>query len=290
MLKCICIWIFILIAAGCGVKENVQMIPISTQTTPPTATVQIEEKPTGTIINKPSPVPTETEIAPPQSSLEKNFEQITLITSDSAELNGFLYLPDESNNKGVGVVLAHESNSNHTTWNNFAELISERGFTVLTFDFRGYTSSKGGNPLYSKIGIDAATAANYLKDMGIEKVICIGASMGGTSCLVAAINLELEGLVMISSAMNPPDGGRLVRSSELKVLTTPKLFVIAENDLVNFVFPDFVENFIELSEKVPEPKELVIYPGYSHGTELFYAPVGEDFQNKLVSFLESYLQ
>ena len=43
-------------------------------------------------------------------------------------------------------------------------------------------------------------------------------------------------------------------------------------------------------EAAPEPKALKIFPGTVHGTDIFFAPQGDEFRDLLVGFLEDLLR
>ena len=61
--------------------------------------------------------------------------QITFEASDGVTLDGRLFGPDEGS---AGVVLAHMFPSDQSAWFAFADRLGQRGYRVLTFNFRGY--------------------------------------------------------------------------------------------------------------------------------------------------------
>jgi hypothetical protein len=86
--------------------------------------------------------------------------------------------------------------------------------------------------------------------------------------------------------MNIP-GTTLVTKEDLANMAFPKLFLIAEEDTIPD-WPTFVSDFVEMYDHSPEPKELIIYPGQTHGTGLFLDH-GEELRNKLLKFLNTIL-
>jgi sulfatase modifying factor 1 len=213
-------------------------------------------------------------------------EQIRFTTSDGVELAAWLYRPTDSSEKPVAVVLAHELDASHWSWNSFAQQLAGSGYTALAFDFRGHGESEGYEDL-SRVGVDTTAAIQVLQSSGYERVACVGASMGGSGCLAAALDTKLVGLANLSGPMNIPEtygGAILVTWDDLATLTMPKLFVIAQEDRA---LPGFVARFIEMSERAPEPKELIVYPGTWHGTSLLHHEEhGEDLRARLIGFLE----
>jgi pimeloyl-ACP methyl ester carboxylesterase len=169
--------------------------------------------------------------------------------------------------------------TNQKSWQPFAQELASLGYTALTFDFRGKGISQGPFTV-SNLKLDVDAAVRLLKDRGVEKLVCIGASMGGTACLRSVIDNRLDGLVMIAS---PFSLGTPTYTSpyELNDLTIPTLFITATDDQYN--------NEIDMkvmSAKVAGPTDLVIYDGVSeHGTDLFYTKYGTDLRDRLVEYL-----
>ena len=70
----------------------------------------------------------------PQGSTA-NSKAITFESTDGVTLAGRLFGPDQGT---AGVVLAHMLPSDQSAWYFFANRLGERGYRVLTFNFRGY--------------------------------------------------------------------------------------------------------------------------------------------------------
>jgi dienelactone hydrolase len=205
-------------------------------------------------------------------------ETITLTTDDYVTLAATLFSAGD-----IAVILAHQgtTGADQTTWQPFAQLIAENGFTALTLDFRGRGQSRG--ILQPNLLIkDVDAAIQFLRDRGYQRIVCMGASMGGTACLKAALEDDLLGLVVIASPMSsgaPTD----VQPADFPKLTLPKLFVCAEKDRYETALTH-VKLMYDLS---PEPKQLKIFAGATgHGTELFAGSDGDGFRALLMSFLE----
>jgi len=105
--------------------------------------------------------------------------------------------------------------------------------------------------------------------------------MGGSTCLRAAVEYDLEGLVVIGSLMGNGEPTR-IKTDELAALAMPKLFITTENDRYEPI-PAAVEDMYEIAQ---EPKQFRDFPGEAHGTEMFDQPYGEEFTAELVAFLE----
>jgi len=215
----------------------------------------------------------------PTPLIEVESEKVTLTTEDGVELAGTLYLGQGD----TAVVLAHMGISDQTNWQPFAELIAQKGFTALTFDFRCYGQSdcNGGGQNNLHIVDDLRAAIALLHDRGFNRIACMGASMGGSACMNAGLNEEFVGLVVIGSPV-PPSIGMQHYPEDLLNPSMPKLFVTTEDDRFSAVR----SSMPLLYKKSPEPKEFKTFPGSLHGTELFYSSQYRDeFTNLLLDFL-----
>jgi esterase/lipase len=109
-----------------------------------------------------------------------------------------------------------------------------------------------------------------VREAGYERVTCIGASLGVTACGTIADEPEMIGLVMMAG---PNYGGSLTK------LTYPKLFIASEND-------EWSPATQQVYELAGEPKELLMFPGAQHGTDLFASGTREQFLQALLDFLD----
>jgi len=244
-----------LLLSGCSTTPDT---PTPTSTAIPTATIP----PTST----PAPSPTPQQV---------QTDEVSFVAVDGVKLSGTLFIGEEK--KDIGVVLAHMGahGADQSSWTSFAEHIAGRGFGALTFNFREDRS---------KLDLDVRAAIGLLRDQGYQRIVCMGASMGGTACLKAAMDTDLAGVVVISSLWttgNGPIGGPLfVSREELAQLTLPKLFVTTEKD--GHSVPATMKSMYEAA---PEPKAFEIFPGEMHGTDIFATPQGDEFRDLLVDFL-----
>lgn len=263
--------------------------PLSSTDVAPTHTSTLS-----TIENVPDPTmtplpPTATETLTPaalHTITPESVEAVDVVTSDGLPLAGWFYHPIGSPEKPIAVILAHQLNSSSWDWRTFAERLAQNGYPVLIFDFRGQGRSPGVLD-FATVGTDMEAAIRFLKSHQYDRIVCIGASMGGSGCLAAAIRYDLAGLVNLSGPMNIP-GTRLVTEEDLANLSIPKLFMIAEEDTIPD-WPTFVSDFVEMVEKSPEPKALMIYPGQAHGTALLREDFGEEVGDRLLDFLKGLL-
>jgi len=214
--------------------------------------------PSATPISTPTPQPIAT-------------ENVSFVTEDGVALKGTLFLGGSD----LAVVLAHQGagQPNQKSWHTFATLAAQHGFTALPFDFR----ADFGGPLDK----DVIAAIRFLRARGYTRIACIGASMGGTSCLKAALTEELVGIGVISSDWST-GGGVSLEPDELARLSMSKLFVTTDNDRFTGI-PAVMKS---MYKQAPEPKQFQEYTGTVHGTEIFGTQHRDDFRALLLGFLE----
>jgi WD40 repeat protein/pimeloyl-ACP methyl ester carboxylesterase len=213
----------------------------------------------------------------PTATPDVPFELVSLTTEDNVTLSATLFGQGK-----LAVILAHQGTegTDQKSWQPFARVLAEKGYAALTLDFRGRGQSQGVLQA-SQLIKDVNAAIQFLRGRGYQRIVCMGASMGGTACLRAALDHDLAGLVVIASPMSS-GAPTAVEPDEFSKLTLPKLYVCAENDRYSPVIPQMKQMF-ELS---PEPKQIKFFPGTVHGTELFDTEHGDEFRNLLLTFLE----
>lgn len=254
----------VLLAGGCGPAAT--LAPPTATPAPPTATPVPSTPAPPTAL--PTPEPTATPNVP--------FEEVTFTTEDEINIAGTLFGEGE-----IVVLLLHMGKAGATqkSWHPFARLVAERGFSVLAIDFRGCGKSEGTRTLRLLIN-DARAAVEFLRQRGFDRFICMGASMGGTTCMRLALEVDLEGLGVLASTMSLGDPTQ-VSERDLAQLTMPKLFVVGEWDYI-----DVVIEMDKMYQAAGQPKEMVSYGNAAHGTDLFLSPYGDDLRQQLLDFLE----
>jgi len=212
-----------------------------------------------------SPIPTET---------------VSFTTADGIELAGTLFGDGDT-----AVILAHQGTpgADQRSWQSFANLLSEYGYSALTFDFRGVGQSEG-TLQYGNLAKDVSAAEQFLEKRGYQKIICVGASMGGTACIRAARDHAFDGLVILASTMTAGSGANSLQltSDDLEDLTQPKLFISAEKD-----FAPVVNDTKRMYELAPNPKNLLFLPGVQHGTNLFNTDSGGELSTAMLRFINN---
>jgi alpha/beta superfamily hydrolase len=180
--------------------------------------------------------------------------EVTFMTEDDVELNGNIF---GSGNKWV--ILSHMYPTDQTSWFDFAEMLKENGYIILTYDYRGYGKS-GGSQDVSKLVIDLTAALTFIKQYDPELIYLMGGSMGGTASLVVAAEERIDGVISFSS---PAEFEGISSISVIGDIVAPKLFIASQGD------EGATQSATEMFEKSMEPKSLEILDGNSHGTFIF---------------------
>jgi pimeloyl-ACP methyl ester carboxylesterase len=127
--------------------------------------------------------------------------------------------------------------------------------------------------------LDARAGAEFLRQWNFERLACLGASMGGTTCLRLALDGDLVGVVVISSTQSV-GGENGVSAPDLRALMIPKLYVYGERDAI---IPGEMELMFRNSA---EPKQLITYDHAAHGTDLLLSAYGDDLRQQLLGFID----
>jgi pimeloyl-ACP methyl ester carboxylesterase len=163
----------------------------------------------------------------------------------------------------TAVVLAHQSRGDACQWAGYAKRLARLRYLVIAFDFRGYGDSqtRGGRAAL-RLAADVAAAAKAARARGAQKVFLVGASMGGTAVLAAAVNVRppVDGVVSLSgpAVFSGIDALKLAPR-----LTVPALYVVGERD------SDFAPDARRLYDATASTdKALRVLPVGLHGVEL----------------------
>lgn len=179
---------------------------------------------------------------------------VSFRSTDGTRLRGHLWARGPN-----AVVFSHMFGTTQSIWFDLAGKLAAQGYTVLTFDFRGVGTSSG-KLVIRHVHRDTLGAVRFIRRRKPEKVVVMGASMGGTSSIVAAGQTEVDGLVVIASGMLFQG---LDARPYLPKLEMPKLFIVGTKDA------PFNQSARTMHESTPEPKQLLMIPTVAHGTYMF---------------------
>jgi hypothetical protein len=183
----------------------------------------------------------------------------------------------------VGVVLAHMRAGDQSQWIEFAALLADHGYLVLTYNHRGVcpggelgcSGGKSGDIGWE----DLAFAVELLRARGASRVVG-GASLGAMESLYALTRgLDADGLIWLSGA--DLCGGVPV-TDQVRAVRVSKLLATGE----------FAGDAVELRPAVERaaspPKHVVLLDTGEHGTNIleFGDPaVADVFRRSVLDFL-----
>ena len=240
-------------------------------------------------------------------------EMPIILENQHQRIKGSLHKPD--NETGSLIILVHgftgDRNGPDNIFIKLSQGLSEQGFTVLRFDFRGSGESEGDfidMTIMSEVS-DLKTVLNYAKKNGYSKVGLVGESLGGAVSILGCDErikslvlwypvifrketfrdvdekkqeLEKTGSILIEG------GGRTFRvgksfveerdtidiASKIPNIKCPLLIITGDND--SDVHHNQSERAIELSN---EPKKLEIIHGADH---CFRGEKTNEWQNEAI--------
>lgn len=207
--------------------------------------------------------------------------QVGFRAADGTKLSGVLF-GDGRN----GVVLSHQFNADQRSWYGFATHLAEKGYLVLTYDFRGYCPGGDGGCSAGDERVAAATddldgAVAFLRAQGARKVFLVGASMGGTASLEIATDPTqgIDGVIAVSA----PTDFQGLHADPAHLGDVPKLFIAGRTDPAGAA--DAAQDMYDAS---PDPKQIVILPTDAHGAAILDTDSSSEMEQAMLRFLDLY--
>jgi pimeloyl-ACP methyl ester carboxylesterase len=126
----------------------------------------------------------------PRQDLGLDFQEVSFRASDGSTLRGWL-VPAASGGS-LGVVTVHGRGADRRAFLPHLPMLHNLGATTLLFDLRDNGLSDGGAQRGMSMGYreaqDVSSAVQYLKSVGISRVVVLGVSLGAGSAILAAAN------------------------------------------------------------------------------------------------------
>jgi esterase/lipase len=186
----------------------------------------------------------------------------------------------------VGVVLAHMFPADQTSWWAFARVMAPQGFTVLTFDFRGYcpggvAGCSEGQRDVAAMWQDVLGAVDFMMARGLVRVMLVGASMGGTASLIAAAQPGMPVVAIVALSAPQSFEGLTADHTVLGNVTAAKLFLAGNSDPTGAAAAAQA-----MYEESPPPKQVEIFTSSDHGTDLLTGNQSGRVQTLIIGYLE----
>lgn len=207
------------------------------------------------------------EVTPDRFNLP--YEDITLTTEDSVQINGWLIKRPQAKST---LLFFHGNAGNISDRLMKIKYLYELGVNIFIIDYRGYGRSQGV-PSEKGVYRDGFAAFDFLKsrgDVGRLPIVIYGGSLGGAVATEVASHRKVDGLIIDSGFPSAPVMGKLLypfiptifmsvkldSQARVKSLKIPKLFMHSVDDKV---VPYRLGR--QLFDAAAEPKEFVQLTG-----------------------------
>jgi uncharacterized protein len=222
---------------------------------------------------------------------------VTLTTADGLELDAWLVPAEPDADRDRAVLALPGNGGSRASRAGLAELLRQRGFTVLLVDYRGYGGNPG-SPSEEGLGRDADAAVALLEEEGFPagRTIYLGESLGTGVAAALASRHPPGGLVLRSPFTELTDVGShhypwlpvglLLRDR------FPVLEHVRESQVPTVVVRGTADEVVptSLSEQVaqaaPELVEERVLRGARHNDPVMFGPEVADAVGRLADHLE----
>jgi len=206
---------------------------------------------------------------------------VQFITEDDVLLSGIVL------GKGTkGITLGHAMGWNVASWLPYAQKLVDKGYQVILWSYRNNEpSGNAEGDAYYRLDLDVLAAAQVLRERGVTEIMCMGASLGGTSSAVAAPNIpELVGIALLSSPRKFGVPPKISALEAVKTIKVPSFFAVSTDDPTG----DYYSEVKALYEASASPqKQFVEIDDYAHGSDMLSETnQGVDLSNKLMKFID----
>ena len=146
--------------------------------------------------------PTSGDSPPPRCGADAGGEETVLEVAGDVRLPAAVYAADQAAG-GTALVLLHQTNGDgRCGWDAFAQAAAEQGVASIAFDMCGWAESECPEDWSARSSDQAAYAVYYARaELGAERVVLVGASMGGARTVFAMSDgVEADDWVALSPA------------------------------------------------------------------------------------------
>lgn len=222
----------------------------------------------------PTPIPTPTAFPTPSPTLVVPSHDVTFTTSDHIQLAGTLY--------GHGktfIIFSNQTDTLAFDWAPIAQQFAVKGYAALCYDYRGHGGSQGTRDLGPSLMTDLRAAIAYVRQQGAQRVVLVGASIGGAVTANVAASASVAAVAIISAPREFPEVE--VSNATMARITAPKLLMDSQGDV-------YAQDTRAMYDAALQPKYLNLYPGRDHGLDLLTGPYGTDAMQRLIAFVQRY--
>lgn len=161
-------------------------------------------------------------------SLGLTYQTNKIVVNKKIELNSWLITADEEVKNGITLILCYGDIGNMSYWLNQAGILSQVGYNVLLFDYRGFGKSSAFkiNPdylYYDEFADDLTTVIKWTKrNLKYEKLGLISFSMGTIMSTIALQTESVDFLIGEGFVLNTKNIQAKIKELKGKDILLPK--------------------------------------------------------------------
>ena len=237
----------------------------------------------------------------PSWRLPRGAEDVWFQTASGVRLHGWFF-STETKPAAATVIYFHGNGGNLSYVGWLGEALSQRGFDVLLFDYKGYGRSEGRTSDERSVYEDADAAYDFLtreRNVVPESIVLYGQSLGTTAAVDLASRKPCAALVLESGLSSASDMAALIlpvlprfthkltrnRFDSVRKLKDVRRPVLVAHGGRDEIIPDAQGR--ALYEAANEPKRLIIIPDAGHND--LVAAGGAAYLDSLAEFIKSAL-
>ncbi len=219
-----------------------------------------------------------------QNITDINMQKISLTTEDQKNIAGIFY-PATTNDSGV--VLIHQMAKSKESYNDLAPKLVTAGFNAVTIDLRGHGESWGDKSKFTdddfnNMILDVKAAVQFLKSKNPSmKINLIGASIGANIVLQYPDIEKVTSIIALSPGINFHE---VMPESAVKNNSSVTILLIATDK--DTYSRDSIAQLFNDSPLPSDKKEMVIYDGNAHGTDILSA--NKELTDKIIEWLKRF--
>lgn len=192
-------------------------------------------------------------------------QTINLTARDGLSLSASFYPAKGNTSAARALLLLHMAYSDRRAWHSFAQTAQEAGYAVLALDSRGHGESAGEKVFDVTMDWDVDAALTWLmerSDVDSRHVGIAGASLGANLALRAgASHPQVKSVALLSPGMQLWNIS--IQEAIVKYGRRPVFIAASEED----AYPAGTSR--QLESMARGEHRLHIYPGATHGTDMF---------------------
>jgi dienelactone hydrolase len=221
-------------------------------------------------------------------------ETVEFFSEDGVFIKGsYYYLPASNQKYYPGIIILPEFRQSRTFWRSTAVSLAEKGYAVLTIDFRGQgESTQAGETIlnwaffsdeYIKLYLlDVKAAVEFLQSMPSvdqRRIVIMGSGLGANAALIfASQNERVRGLILLSAGLSYR--GLKTEEAIVEYNKRPLLMIVGEDDSYSLYSS---KKLLSLAQG---EKELKIYTNAGRGAKMLSRK--PEIIKKIFQWLERY--